>query len=44
MKNVVIAEYVRSPFTFARKGELVKVRPDDLAAQVIKGPDRKSTR
>lgn len=37
MKNVVIAEYVRSPFTFARKGELVKVRPDDLTAQVIKG-------
>lgn len=42
MKNVVIAEYVRSPFTFARKGELVKVRPDDLAAQVIKGLIAKS--
>ncbi|GAB4359647.1 MAG: thiolase family protein [Gammaproteobacteria bacterium] len=37
MKNVVIAEYVRSPFTFARKGELIKVRPDDLAAQVVRG-------
>ena len=42
MKNVVIAEYVRSPFTFARKGELVKVRPDDLAAQTIKGLVAKS--
>ncbi len=42
MKNVVIAEYVRSPFTFARKGELIKVRPDDLAAQVIKGLVAKS--
>ncbi len=36
MKRVVIAEYVRSPFTFANKGEMVKVRPDDLAAQVVK--------
>jgi acetyl-CoA acyltransferase len=36
MKRVVIADYVRSPFTFANKGEMVKVRPDDLAAQVIK--------
>jgi len=36
-KNVVIAGYVRSPFHLARKGELVKVRPDDLAAQVISG-------
>ncbi len=36
MKNVVIAGYVRSPFTLARKGALTKVRPDDMAAQVIK--------
>ncbi len=36
-KNVVIAGYVRSPFHLARKGELTKVRPDDLAAQVVKG-------
>ena len=36
MKRVVITEYVRSPFTFANKGELVKVRPDDLAAQVVR--------
>jgi acetyl-CoA acyltransferase len=37
MKNVVIAGYARSPFTPARKGELAKVRPDDLAAQVVRG-------
>ena len=36
MKNVVIAGYARSPFTPARKGELARVRPDDLAAQVVK--------
>lgn len=36
MKNVVIAGYVRSPFTPAAKGELRKVRPDELAAQVVK--------
>ena len=37
MKDVVIAGYARSPFTFARKGELTRVRPDELAAQVIRG-------
>jgi len=37
MKNVVIAGFCRSPFTPANKGMLAKVRPDDLAAQVIKG-------
>ncbi len=37
MENVVIAGYARSPFTPANKGELTKVRPDELAAQVIKG-------
>jgi len=36
MKNVVIAGYARSPFTFATKGELSKVRPDDLAGRVVK--------
>ncbi len=36
MKNVVIAGYCRSPFTPATKGILAKVRPDDLAAQVVK--------
>jgi acetyl-CoA acyltransferase len=35
MKNVVIAGYARSPFTLANKGALTRVRPDDLAAQVI---------
>ena len=37
MKSVVIAGYARSPFHFASKGELAKVRPDELAAQVIRG-------
>jgi len=37
MRNVVIAGYVRSPFTPAKKGELAKVRPDDLAAQTVRG-------
>ncbi|MBM3517458.1 MAG: thiolase family protein [Alphaproteobacteria bacterium] len=37
MPEVVIAGYVRSPFTFAKKGALAKVRPDDLAAQVVRG-------
>jgi acetyl-CoA acyltransferase len=37
MRNAVIAGYVRSPFTPAAKGELRKVRPDELAAQVVKG-------
>ncbi|MFU8788023.1 MAG: thiolase family protein [Methylobacter sp.] len=36
MRNIVIAGYCRSPFTPAHKGPLAKVRPDDLAAQVIK--------
>jgi len=42
MKNAVIAGYVRSPFTFANKGALTKVRPDDLAAQVIRGLIKKT--
>jgi acetyl-CoA acyltransferase len=29
--NAVIAGYARSPFTFALKGGLAKVRPDDMA-------------
>ena len=37
MRNVVIARYARSPFHFAHKGLLAKVRPDDLAAQVVRG-------
>jgi len=37
MKNVVIAGYARSPFTLAQKGDLKKIRPDEMAAAVIKG-------
>ena len=36
MKNVVIAGYVRSPFHLARKGDPAKVRPDEMAGQVVK--------
>ncbi|MCR6632541.1 MAG: thiolase family protein [Magnetospirillum sp.] len=36
MKKVVVAGYVRSPFTPAKKGELASVRPDELAAQVVR--------
>lgn len=42
MKNVVIAGYARSPFTFASKGALKKVRPDQLSADVIKGLIKKT--
>ena len=35
-KSVVIAGYKRSPFHFANKGDLAKVRPDDMAAEVVK--------
>ncbi len=37
MSDVVIAGYVRSPFHPAYRGALAKVRPDDLAANTIKG-------
>jgi len=36
MKKIVIAGYARSPFTLAKKGALARVRPDDLAAQVVR--------
>jgi acetyl-CoA acyltransferase len=36
MKEAVIAGYVRSPFHFANKGDLTRVRPDDLTAAVVK--------
>ena len=36
MTNVVIAGYVRSPFTPANRGELARVRPDEIATQVVK--------
>lgn len=42
MKSAVIAGYVRSPFTSANKGQLAKVRPDELAAQVVKGLVKKT--
>ncbi len=35
MKNVVIAGYARSPFHLANRGELRRVRPDEMAAQVV---------
>jgi acetyl-CoA acyltransferase len=37
MTYAVIAGYARSPFHFATKGALARVRPDDLAAQVVRG-------
>jgi acetyl-CoA acyltransferase len=37
MKNVVIVGYARSPFHFAKKGALARVRPDELVATVIAG-------
>ncbi|MGU3664703.1 thiolase family protein [Methylobacterium sp. A49B] len=36
MTDVFIAGYARSPFTLAKKGALARVRPDDLAAQVVR--------
>jgi acetyl-CoA acyltransferase len=35
--KAVIAAYARSPFHFAKKGALAGVRPDTMAAQVVKG-------
>ena len=37
MIPVVIAGYARSPFTPAFKGELARVRPDEMASQVVCG-------
>ena len=36
MRDVVIAGYARSPFQPASRGELAKVRPDDLVAAVVR--------
>ena len=36
MPNAVIAGYARSPFHLAGKGALARVRPDDLAAAVVR--------
>ncbi len=37
MRNVVIAGYARTPFHFAGKGALARVRPDELAQAAVKG-------
>ena len=42
MTEIVICGYARSAFTPAKKGQLCKTRPDDLAAKVIKGLIEKS--
>lgn len=42
MKDAVIVGYQRSPFHFANKGALIKVRPDDLAAAVVRALVTKS--
>lgn len=34
-KSIVICSYKRTPFHFATKGALARVRPDDLAASVV---------
>lgn len=36
MKDVIIVDYMRSPFTPSRKGALASVRPDEIAAQVVR--------
>jgi len=36
MSNAVIAGFARSPFHFAGKGALARVRPDDLAAALVR--------
>lgn len=36
MTSAVIAGYARSPFAFARKGGLTRVRPDEMAAEVVR--------
>ena len=36
MSHALIAGYARSPFTFAQKGALRSVRPDDLAATIVR--------
>lgn len=37
MVPIVIAGYVRSPYTLAHKGALARTRPDEFAAQVVRG-------
>ena len=42
MSAAVIVGYLRSPFTPAYKGQLASVRPDDLAAEVIRALIKKT--
>ena len=42
MTEVVICGFARSAFTPAKKGQLSLTRPDDLAAQVVKGLIKKT--
>jgi acetyl-CoA acyltransferase len=35
--DAYLVDFARSPFHFARKGKLAGLRPDDLAAQVVRG-------
>lgn len=35
--KALIAAYARTPFHFAKKGALAQTRPDDLAAQAVRG-------
>ena len=44
MTDIVIAGYARSPYQPAHKGSLARVRPDELAAQVVpRSRERKRT-
>ena len=40
MTDVVIAGYARSAFTPANKGCLARMRPDELAAEVVRALSR----
>ena len=42
MYKAVIAGYSRSPFTMAKKGELIDIKPINLLAEVIKNLISKS--
>ena len=42
MNKAVIAGYSRSPFTPAKKGELIDVKPNKLLSEVIKNLIAKS--
>ncbi len=42
MNKAVIVGYSRSPFTIAKKGELINIRPEDILSDVIKNLISKS--